>query len=131
MRGGGSGGGGGSLRIRRAVGGAVSALDAVRVALLSLNRASWRIFTPLLRYVEAGGIRPEPYQFGSRGPKGADRLRERVGHETTVTERDITWANHGAAEERLGQGPAGAWGGAAGGGGGGAVGHRVSAGGGR
>lgn len=32
-------------------------------------RASWKIFTPLLRYVEAGGIRPEPYPFGSRGPQ--------------------------------------------------------------
>jgi len=41
--------------------------------------AAWDIFTPALREIEARGVRPEPYAFGSRGPAGADGLAARFG----------------------------------------------------
>lgn len=34
---------------------------------------AWRIFTPLLHRIEREKIKPIPYQYGSRGPKEADR----------------------------------------------------------
>ncbi|KAK3236561.1 hypothetical protein CYMTET_53303 [Cymbomonas tetramitiformis] len=52
---------------------------------------AWKIFTPILHYIDAGGITPEHYPYGSRGPALADKLRERVGHITSITAADITW----------------------------------------
>jgi len=57
--------------------------------------AAWKIFTPLLKYIDAGGLKPEMYAYGSRGPPGADKLREKAGHVTNLTAKDITWENHG------------------------------------
>jgi len=57
--------------------------------------AAWTIFTPLLKYIDAGGMKPFPYPYGSQGPYEANALRERVGHQTNVISRDITWEKHG------------------------------------
>ena len=53
-------------------------------------RAAWKIFTPLLKYIDAGGLNPELYAYGSRGPKNADKLRQRAGFIENVTAKDIT-----------------------------------------
>lgn len=52
--------------------------------------AAWKIFTPLLKYIDAGGLSPELYAYGSRGPKNADKLRQRAGFIENVTAKDIT-----------------------------------------
>ncbi|XP_039233437.1 glucose-6-phosphate 1-dehydrogenase isoform X2 [Drosophila yakuba] len=39
-------------------------------------REAWRIFTPILHQIERERIRPITYQYGSRGPKEADRMCE-------------------------------------------------------
>lgn len=54
--------------------------------------AAWTIFTPLLKYIDAGGLQPELYPYGSRGPSNADKLRERAGYIPNLTAKDITWA---------------------------------------
>ena len=54
-------------------------------------QAAWSIFTPVLHFIDAGGMVPEEYAFGSRGPLEADELRKRVGHVTNIIQRDITW----------------------------------------
>lgn len=41
--------------------------------------AAWDIFTPVLRALEDGGIRPEPYPHGSRGPERARALVQAAG----------------------------------------------------
>ena len=43
--------------------------------------AAWDIFTPALREIEREAIRPEPYEFGSKGPQAADTLARRYGTE--------------------------------------------------
>jgi len=59
-------------------------LDAVRgdhnlfVRVDELAEA-WRIYTPLLHYIDAGGIKPIEYEFGTRGPSKADDLARNVG----------------------------------------------------
>ena len=53
-------------------------------------RAAWKIFTPLLKYIDAGGLNPELYAYGCRGPKNADKLRQRAGFIENVTAKDIT-----------------------------------------
>ena len=40
-------------------------------------------------------MKPYPYPYGSVGPYEANALRERVGHQTNVIGRDITWEKHG------------------------------------
>ncbi|MBT3193187.1 MAG: glucose-6-phosphate dehydrogenase [Verrucomicrobia bacterium] len=45
--------------------------------------AAWDIFTPVLKQLETEGIAPEPYAFGSHGPKAADALAQKYG---------VTWA---------------------------------------
>ncbi|MBM4143246.1 MAG: glucose-6-phosphate dehydrogenase [Lentisphaerae bacterium] len=40
--------------------------------------AAWDIFTPLLHAIEARGIAPEPYAFGSAGPAGMRRVLSRA-----------------------------------------------------
>lgn len=46
---------------------------------------SWRIFTPLLKTIEAKKIKPIEYIFGSRGPKEADELMKKYGFVFTGT----------------------------------------------
>ena len=41
--------------------------------------AAWALFTPLLDALDAGGVVPEPYPYGSRGPVGAHYLAARYG----------------------------------------------------
>jgi glucose-6-phosphate 1-dehydrogenase len=53
--------------------------------------AAWTIFTPLLKYIDAGGLNPELYAYGSRGPSNADKLRARAGYIPNLTAKDITW----------------------------------------
>jgi glucose-6-phosphate 1-dehydrogenase len=52
--------------------------------------AAWKIFTPLLKYIDAGGLNPELYAYGSRGPSNADKLRQVAGFIENVTAKDIT-----------------------------------------
>ncbi|EGC38470.1 hypothetical protein DICPUDRAFT_45843 [Dictyostelium purpureum] len=40
---------------------------------------AWQIFTPLLEQIENLKVQPEPYKFGSRGPKSADELSKKFG----------------------------------------------------
>jgi len=35
---------------------------------------AWRIYTPVLHFIDAGGIKPIEYEFGSRGPSKADEI---------------------------------------------------------
>jgi glucose-6-phosphate 1-dehydrogenase len=42
--------------------------------------ASWDVFTPVLRESESRRIKPEPYEYGSKGPAGADKMAERNGY---------------------------------------------------
>lgn len=41
---------------------------------------AWRIFTPVLKELEASGEAPLPYKFGSRGPAQADHLVSKYGY---------------------------------------------------
>jgi glucose-6-phosphate 1-dehydrogenase len=41
---------------------------------------AWRIFTPVLKEIEANRDTPLPYKFGSRGPKQADHLVSKYGY---------------------------------------------------
>src|SRR5262245_57746260 len=45
--------------------------------------ASWRIFTPLLHKLEKEKVKPEAYEFGSRGPITSDELVKRSGFTRT------------------------------------------------
>jgi len=49
---------------------------------------SWKLFTPLLEQLESGGLKPLPYEYGSRGPVAADEMRSRVGF---VHAEDYDW----------------------------------------
>lgn len=40
---------------------------------------SWKIFTPILHSIDAGKIRPEPYDYGSRGPEKLNAFIEKYG----------------------------------------------------
>jgi glucose-6-phosphate 1-dehydrogenase len=52
--------------------------------------AAWKIFTPILHHIEKNkGLKPEIYQFGSRGPASADNLIGKYGYERTTGYR---WA---------------------------------------
>jgi len=46
--------------------------------------AAWNIFTPLLHRIEREKVKPEDYEFGSRGPVSADNLASKYGFERTV-----------------------------------------------
>jgi glucose-6-phosphate 1-dehydrogenase len=58
-------------------------LDAVRgdhnlfVRVDELAEA-WRIFTPVLHFIDAGGIKPIEYEYGSRGPVKADEMAKAI-----------------------------------------------------
>lgn len=41
---------------------------------------AWKIFTPVLKAIDAGEIPPVAYEFGSRGPKESDELVEKMGY---------------------------------------------------
>lgn len=41
---------------------------------------AWRVFTPVLKEIEANKEQPLPYKFGSRGPKQADHLATKHGY---------------------------------------------------
>jgi glucose-6-phosphate 1-dehydrogenase len=43
--------------------------------------AAWRIFTPILHQIENDKIKPEPYAYGSRGPKNVDDFVYKYGVE--------------------------------------------------
>uniref|UniRef100_A0A0E0DFD8 glucose-6-phosphate dehydrogenase (NADP(+)) n=1 Tax=Oryza meridionalis TaxID=40149 RepID=A0A0E0DFD8_9ORYZ len=53
------------------------------------QNAAWQIFTPLLRDIDEGKVKSIPYQPGSRGPKEADELSERVGYMQTHVQRPL------------------------------------------
>jgi len=61
-------------------------LDAVRgdhnlfVRVDELAEA-WRIYTPVLHFIDAGGIKPIEYEYGSRGPAEADESAKAIGWE--------------------------------------------------
>jgi len=40
---------------------------------------AWRIFTPILHHIDAGGIKPIEYEYGSRGPLEADKAAKELG----------------------------------------------------
>mmetsp|Transcript_25223 Transcript_25223/g.33480 ORF Transcript_25223/g.33480 Transcript_25223/m.33480 type:complete len:555 (-) Transcript_25223:426-2090(-) len=44
-------------------------------------RASWKIFTPLLKKIVDDKVKPIPYKFGSRGPVESDELLKKIGFE--------------------------------------------------
>eukprot|EP01112_Ceratiomyxa_fruticulosa_P009641 TRINITY_DN2523_c0_g1_i1.p1 TRINITY_DN2523_c0_g1~~TRINITY_DN2523_c0_g1_i1.p1 ORF type:complete len:535 (-),score=118.12 TRINITY_DN2523_c0_g1_i1:71-1546(-) len=46
--------------------------------------ASWRIFTPLLHYLEKNRVKPEPYPFGSRGPASSEELIKKFGYKRSL-----------------------------------------------
>lgn len=50
---------------------------------------AWKIFTPVLKQIEAGEIPPIPYKFGTRGPKESDDLVEKMGYEYN---KNYDWA---------------------------------------
>eukprot|EP00049_Salpingoeca_infusionum_P007147 m.116164 g.116164 ORF g.116164 m.116164 type:complete len:739 (-) comp13597_c3_seq1:346-2562(-) len=63
-------------------------LDAIRGSAINFVRTdeleeAWRIFTPLLKEIDAGVIEPVPYKFGSRGPESADKMIEDLGYTYT------------------------------------------------
>jgi len=41
--------------------------------------AAWKIFTPVLHKIDNEKIKPELYEFGSRGPASADQLSKKYG----------------------------------------------------
>ncbi|MCO5589538.1 hypothetical protein L7F22_043506 [Adiantum nelumboides] len=40
---------------------------------------SWKIFTPILHAIDDGKLKPESYEYGSRGPSGLDAFIEKYG----------------------------------------------------
>lgn len=40
---------------------------------------SWKLFTPLLEALDGGGLKPLPYEYGSRGPVAADEMKTKIG----------------------------------------------------
>lgn len=41
---------------------------------------AWKVFTPILKQIEAGELQPLPYTFGTRGPKESDELVAKMGY---------------------------------------------------
>eukprot|EP00752_Nemacystus_decipiens_P006079 g5487.t1 len=52
---------------------------------------AWKIFTPVLKQIEAGEIPPIPYKFGTRGPTESDELVEKMGYEYN---KNYAWEAH-------------------------------------
>eukprot|EP00049_Salpingoeca_infusionum_P010057 m.170384 g.170384 ORF g.170384 m.170384 type:complete len:517 (+) comp14530_c0_seq1:223-1773(+) len=57
-----------------------SALHFVRTDELE---EAWRIFTPLLKDIDAGKVEPIKYKFGSRGPAESDAMIQKCGYHYT------------------------------------------------
>ena len=49
---------------------------------------SWKIFSPLLDEIEALGVVPDPYVFGSRGPARGDQALAELGYVRNIA---YTW----------------------------------------
>ena len=60
--------------------------------LLLQLKASWRIFDEVLHQIDRSEVKPDPYEYGSRGPPAADVLRSETGHVTNIVAKDITWS---------------------------------------
>lgn len=56
--------------------------------LCVIFQAAWEIFTPLLHKIDEGGLKPLPYEPGSRGPVEADELLAKAGY---VHTHGYTW----------------------------------------
>ncbi|KAG9292869.1 hypothetical protein G9A89_016231 [Geosiphon pyriformis] len=54
--------------------------------------AAWKIFTPILHKIDKEKIKPEPYTFGSRGPKGLDEFVTKHGYKRPAQE--YHWPEH-------------------------------------
>lgn len=44
---------------------------------------SWKIFTPILHWIDREHPKPEPYAYGSRGPKDSRAFSEKYGYRKT------------------------------------------------
>jgi len=58
---------------------------------------AWKIFTPLLHYLDDQKVVPEPYAFGSRGPVSADRLIASYGF--TRGEKEYIWKRENSIQK--------------------------------
>jgi glucose-6-phosphate 1-dehydrogenase len=47
-------------------------------------KAAWEIFTPVLHQIENDRVKPDTYEFGSRGPAAATALIQRAGYIRTT-----------------------------------------------
>ena len=64
--------------------------------------AAWKIFTPILKTIDAGEIDPVPYAFGSRGPTGVTEFVAKHGYKRS--EQVYVWPQHSeAGKEAKGQ----------------------------
>ncbi|CAM9291808.1 unnamed protein product, partial [Chrysoparadoxa australica] len=52
--------------------------------------ASWKVFTPLLKAIEAGEVPMHNYKFGTRGPAESDELMSKVGF---IYHSNYTWVD--------------------------------------
>jgi len=50
---------------------------------------AWNIFTPLLHRIEKEKIKPEIYEYGSRGPQAADDMLKKAGY---MRDEGYTWS---------------------------------------
>ncbi|KAI9251610.1 glucose-6-phosphate dehydrogenase [Sporodiniella umbellata] len=55
--------------------------------------AAWDIFTPLLHQIENDKIKPEPYKYGSRGPKKLNGFSKKYNIER-LDHEDYQWPKH-------------------------------------
>ena len=56
------------------------------------------MFTPLLHRIEKEKVQPEPYKFGSRGPKAGDDLMKKHGFHFTGT---YHWPGNSSSQPKL------------------------------
>ncbi|KAF9412437.1 Glucose-6-phosphate 1-dehydrogenase [Podila epigama] len=64
--------------------------------------AAWKIFTPILKTIDAGGVDPVPYAYGSRGPTGVAEFVRKHGYKRS--EQEYVWPQHSeAGKEAKGQ----------------------------
>ncbi|GAA5829257.1 hypothetical protein JCM3770_000985, partial [Rhodotorula araucariae] len=51
---------------------------------------AWKLFTPLLHWIDETKPKPEPYEYGSRGPAAFDEFqKKKVGYQRS--EAPYTW----------------------------------------
>ncbi|KDN41665.1 putative ZWF1-glucose-6-phosphate dehydrogenase [Tilletiaria anomala UBC 951] len=58
---------------------------------------SWKIFTPILHAIDAGKLKNEPYQYGSRGPASLDKFVEKYGFQRD--NQDYEWPKTNVARK--------------------------------